>query len=52
MEEKAILDISDLRCTETDPGDTTTVLDGLLGAGPHYGKSLVDSLFALLKITK
>ncbi|XP_022173361.1 paired box protein Pax-3-like isoform X3 [Myzus persicae] len=36
MEEKAILDISDLRCTETDPGDTTTVLDGLLGAGPHY----------------
>ncbi|XP_025208998.1 aristaless homeobox protein-like isoform X2 [Melanaphis sacchari] len=36
MEEKAILDISDLRCPETDPGDTTTVLDGLLGAGPHY----------------
>ncbi|XP_016662170.1 aristaless homeobox protein-like isoform X2 [Acyrthosiphon pisum] len=36
MEEKAILDISDLRCTETDSGDTTTVLDGLLGAGPHY----------------
>ncbi|XP_015372241.1 PREDICTED: paired mesoderm homeobox protein 2-like isoform X2 [Diuraphis noxia] len=36
MEEKAILDISDLRCNETDPGDTTTVLDGLLGAGPHY----------------
>lgn len=47
MEEKAILDISDLRCTETDPGDTTTVLDGLLGAGPHYGRSSDDRHFAL-----
>lgn len=37
MEEKAILDISDLRCTETDSRDT--VLDGLLGAGPHYGRT-------------
>lgn len=34
MEEKAILDISDLRCTETDSEDI--VLDGLLGAGPHH----------------
>ncbi|VVC31680.1 Homeobox domain,Homeobox domain-like,Homeobox, conserved site [Cinara cedri] len=34
MEEKAILDISDLRCTETDSRDT--VLDGLLGTGSHH----------------
>lgn len=46
MEEKAILDISDLRCTETDSacrGDT--MLDGLLGSGPNYnGRTLIAFL--------
>lgn len=37
MEDKAILDISDLRCTGTDDtGDA--MLDGILGpGGAHYG---------------
>ncbi|XP_050436474.1 homeobox protein ARX-like [Adelges cooleyi] len=36
MEDKAILDISDLRCTESDSG-STSALDGLLGAAaPRY----------------
>lgn len=37
MEEKAILDISDLRCTETDSAcRDDKMLDGLLGSGPNY----------------
>ncbi|XP_050532804.1 paired mesoderm homeobox protein 2-like isoform X7 [Daktulosphaira vitifoliae] len=38
MEEKAILDISDLRCTEIDSGNT--VLEGLLGGTHNFDSKL------------